>query len=191
MWLWLLCAGVVAVAGLWAAQLAHRHGRHLLSLTVCGLTAPMVSPFSWGHHWVWVVPLLVLCLDQAVRWGRWWGYLLPAAAAVPLCAWYRSYPDGVVAIGIFMTPGEPLVRTLLQSAYPMVFTVLIAVVLIAYGRRAPTRTAVPDEEQAPDADRSPTMVMAPVVIKSPVVEEGKTASGSFHEGSKDSPAPRA
>ncbi|MBF0660276.1 MAG: DUF2029 domain-containing protein [Rhodococcus sp.] len=189
MWLWLLCAAVVAGVGLWAAQLAHRHGRHLLSLTVCGLTAPMVSPFSWGHHWVWVVPLLVVCLDQAVRWGRWWGYLLPIAAAVPLSAWYRSYPDGVVAIGIFMTPGEPLVRTLLQSAYPIVFAVLIVVVLIAYGR-APTRAAVPEEEQVPTADRSPTMVMAPVVITSPVVEEGKTASGSFGEGSKDSPAPR-
>ncbi|MBM7460829.1 glycosyltransferase 87 family protein [Rhodococcus coprophilus] len=190
MWLWLLCAGVVAVAGLWAAQLAHRHGRHLLSLTVCGLTAPMVSPFSWGHHWVWVVPLLVLCLDQAVRWGRWWGYLLPVAAAVPLCAWYRSYPDGVVAIGIFMTPGEPLVRTLVQSAYPIVFAVLVAVVLVAYGRRTPTRAAVPDAQQVPDADRRPTMVMAPVVITPSVVDDEMTTGGTVRDESKDSLAPR-
>lgn len=131
-WAWLLCAALVAAAGLWAARLAHRHGEQLPALTLCGLTAPMVSPFSWGHHWVWTVPLLVVCLDRAARWRRWWGYLLPAAVVVPLLAWYRSYPDGVVAIGIFMTPAEPVLRTLLQCAYPLLFAATVAAVLLRY-----------------------------------------------------------
>ncbi|MEE2033514.1 glycosyltransferase 87 family protein [Rhodococcus chondri] len=130
MWLWLLCAAAVAGLGLWAAYLADRDGQRLLSLTVAGLTAPMVAPFSWGHHWVWTIPLLVLCLHQAARWRRWWGYLLPFAAAVPLLAWYRSYPDGVVAIGIFMTPAQPVLQAVLQAAYPIVYAVLLAVVLV-------------------------------------------------------------
>jgi alpha-1,2-mannosyltransferase len=137
--LWLLCAGIVGLLGLWAAYLAHRNGKYLLSLTVAGLTAPMVAPFSWGHHWVWVIPLLVLCLDQTLRWRRWWGYLLPFAAAIPLLAWYRSYPDGVVAIGIFMTPGTPLQQTVLQATYPIVYAVLLVVVLTT-NRRSRARS---------------------------------------------------
>lgn len=187
-WLWLLCAAAVGIVGLWAARAAYRHGRVLMSLTVCGLTAPMVSPFSWGHHWVWVVPLLVVCLDQAARWGRWWGYLLPVVAAAPLCAWYRSYPDGVVAIGTFMIPGEP-VRTLFQCAYPIVFAVLVAVVLIAYGRHTPTRAATADDHEVPDVDRSPISV-APIVIEQSVFDGGTTASGKFRDGNKDSATPR-
>ncbi|MGN5237568.1 glycosyltransferase 87 family protein [Rhodococcus sp. SJ-3] len=149
MWLWLLCAGAVGVLGLWAAYLAHRNGKRLLSLTVAGLTAPMVAPFSWGHHWVWVIPLLVLCLDQALRWRRWWGYLLPFAAAVPLLAWYRSYPDGVVAIGIFMTPGSPVVQSLLQATYPIVYTVLLVVVLAT---NRPTGITLRREADPPTVD---------------------------------------
>ncbi len=153
MWLWLLCAGIVGLLGLWAAYLAHRNGKYLLSLTVAGLTAPMVAPFSWGHHWVWVIPLLVLCLDQTLRWRRWWGYLLPFAAAIPLLAWYRSYPDGVVAIGIFMTPGTPLQQTVLQATYPIVYAVLLVVVLTT-NRRSRARSERPQRNPAAARTRS-------------------------------------
>lgn len=58
--LWLLLAGLVGVLGLWAAVLAHRRGAELLALTLVGMTSCAVSPVSWGHHWVWLVPLLVI-----------------------------------------------------------------------------------------------------------------------------------
>lgn len=33
------------------------------------MTALLVSPVSWSHHWVWSVPAAVLVLDEAVRAG--------------------------------------------------------------------------------------------------------------------------
>lgn len=45
----------------------------------------MVSPFSWGHHWVWLVPLLVLTVHYALAGGHKLSWILPpllwAAAA--------------------------------------------------------------------------------------------------------------
>ena len=148
-WLWLLCAGRVGVLGLWAAYLADRNGHRLLGLTVAGLTAPMVAPFSWGHHWVWTIPLLVLCLHRAAQWRRWWGHLLPFAVAVPLLAWYRSYPDGVVAIGTFMTPGPPVQTALLQAAYPIVHLGVVTTVIVA---NRPARIRLRHRDDRPTVD---------------------------------------
>lgn len=133
--LWIACAGVVAVAGLWAAYMAHERGERLLAMTICGLTAPMISPFSWGHHWVWTVPLIVLSLHYAARVRRWWSAVLPVMLILPLLAWYKSYPDGTVAIGIFMTPGSPVVRFLAQTAYPILYLLLLAIAAVRLVRR--------------------------------------------------------
>ncbi|MFJ4711516.1 glycosyltransferase 87 family protein [Streptomyces sp. NPDC088785] len=54
--LWMLPALLVAVAGLYAAtRLPAPHG-----IVVTAVTALLVSPVSWSHHWVWCVPLLAL-----------------------------------------------------------------------------------------------------------------------------------
>ncbi len=47
---------VVAAAGLWLAALAHRHSSALLGILVCAATSLLVSPVTWSHHMVWVVP---------------------------------------------------------------------------------------------------------------------------------------
>ena len=58
--LWLAMALVVAVAGLATAATASRRGLELLGIVLCGVTGLLVSPISWSHHWVWVVPGLAL-----------------------------------------------------------------------------------------------------------------------------------
>lgn len=58
--LWLILAAVVAVLGFGAAHRAHRGGQELLAITLVGMTSCAVSPMSWGHHWVWLVPLAVI-----------------------------------------------------------------------------------------------------------------------------------
>ncbi|MFK8911038.1 glycosyltransferase 87 family protein [Streptomyces sp. YS-3] len=53
-------AGVVAVGGLWTARRApERWG-----VLVTALTALLVSPVSWSHHWVWCVPLLAVLVAE-------------------------------------------------------------------------------------------------------------------------------
>jgi alpha-1,2-mannosyltransferase len=55
-----LAAAVLGVVALALAVRAHRVGQEVLALTICGLTSAALAPFAWSHHWVWVVPLVVL-----------------------------------------------------------------------------------------------------------------------------------
>ena len=61
-----------AAGGLWLAALAHRRSSPLLGVLICAATCLAVSPISWVHHMVWVVPAilwLALAPDRP-RWGR-------------------------------------------------------------------------------------------------------------------------
>ncbi|WP_208640587.1 glycosyltransferase 87 family protein [Streptomyces carpinensis] len=60
---WLLPACAVGAVGLWAACRAQDRWGILLT----GLTALLVSPISWSHHWVWCVPLLAVLLAEGRR----------------------------------------------------------------------------------------------------------------------------
>lgn len=129
--LWILVAGAVGVAGLLVAAAAHRRGLPLLGLIVCGLTAPLVSPFSWGHHWVWLLPLFVVCLDVALRATSPLAWLLPAVAALPQIAWFWVAPDDVYAIGTFMLPpSSRLEAVAFQTVYPTTGVLVIVVVAL-------------------------------------------------------------
>ena len=64
---WLVVALVVALAGLAAAVLLHRRGLAFAGLMACALTALLVSPISWDHHWVWIAPGLALLVDAGRR----------------------------------------------------------------------------------------------------------------------------
>ena len=56
---YLLVSAVIGVAGLAAATIFARHGDWLTAAAVTGTTSLLVSPVSWTHHWVWIVPALV------------------------------------------------------------------------------------------------------------------------------------
>lgn len=50
---------VVAVVVLCWARTLHRSGRAVDGWLVVGLAAPLLSPVSWVHHWVYLLPALV------------------------------------------------------------------------------------------------------------------------------------
>ena len=64
---WLAVALVTAVAGLACAALLDRAGHPLPGLLACALTGLLVSPISWDHHWVWIVPGVAVAAAYAVR----------------------------------------------------------------------------------------------------------------------------
>ena len=88
---WLIVAVVVVVAGLAAAVLLHKAGHEFAGLMACALTALLVSPISWDHHWVWIAPGLALIIDTAVRAGRARAAWLALGAAVLVV--YGAWPD--------------------------------------------------------------------------------------------------
>src|SRR5436305_1052245 len=63
---WLVIAGLVGIVGLGLATWASLHGEELLGILTCALTGLLVSPISWSHHWVWIVPLIVFVIHLAV-----------------------------------------------------------------------------------------------------------------------------
>ncbi|MGW4982645.1 glycosyltransferase 87 family protein [Streptomyces mirabilis] len=55
--LWAVPALALAAAGLWLARRARTDRQGVL---VIALTALLISPISWSHHWVWCVPLIAV-----------------------------------------------------------------------------------------------------------------------------------
>ena len=67
-WWSLPIAVAVGVAGLAAAVSAHRRSQPMAALLITAFTGFLVSPISWDHHAVWIVPALVWL--AAARWQR-------------------------------------------------------------------------------------------------------------------------
>jgi Glycosyltransferase family 87 len=58
---WYLLVSVMAgVTGLAAAAVFARREDWLSAVAVTGATSLLVSPISWTHHWVWIVPALAV-----------------------------------------------------------------------------------------------------------------------------------
>ncbi|EGD56022.1 hypothetical protein SCNU_04161 [Gordonia neofelifaecis NRRL B-59395] len=157
-WLWIPTGLVVGLLGLWAALAAHRAGQELLALSITGMTSCAVSPFSWGHHWVWVVPLLLIavvhCFDAVDRRrpATWLWWLAPATiVALTFTWWHRvtfTGPGGreeiKLTFGVFRFLRAPVgpswelpLRLAGSGAYVLLLLITIAVTLwMCDGKRA-------------------------------------------------------
>jgi alpha-1,2-mannosyltransferase len=64
---WVVAAFLVVIVGLAVAAVLHRAGHPVAGMLTCALTGLLVSPLSWDHHWVWVVPAIALLAHLAAR----------------------------------------------------------------------------------------------------------------------------
>ncbi len=69
---WLAAAVLTGLLGLAVAVAAALAGERLPSGPAwagcaCAVTALLVSPVSWSHHWVWCVPMVLLLASEALR----------------------------------------------------------------------------------------------------------------------------
>lgn len=67
---WAVLAGLTALAGLGISAAIVRNRQHLPRAEAWGVlcaavTALLISPISWTHHWVWCVPIIVLLGAEA------------------------------------------------------------------------------------------------------------------------------
>lgn len=156
--LWLLLAGIVALLGLGAAVLAHRHGQELLALSLVGMTSCAASPVAWGHHWVWLLPLLIYAihllftLQNSVRRGlvgagTIGGFLLAFAwrVYVPFPHWYvNASVDEAYLTGIFLTGRDHWYWFFTVQPYTVIL-VVVAIATIVVWRPTLGRSAAPAE----------------------------------------------
>ncbi|GAB4588259.1 glycosyltransferase 87 family protein [Nocardia sp. IFM 10818] len=142
LWLWILVAGAVTLVSLFVTTRLYEQGNPLLSITLTGLTACAISPFSWGHHWVWFIPLLVYLLHRAQSNARWW----PAALSlyISTAAWTYTYAPGQVAVGLFLFPPTWPIAPLMLNIYSLVYLItLIAAAAITIRRGRADKSSVP------------------------------------------------
>jgi alpha-1,2-mannosyltransferase len=89
---WLGVEAATAAAVLSLAVWAHRKGDELLAICVCGIGTLLLSPITWQHHWVWVIPMLVW-LGARARAGHIGAIVLTALVAIDFFARpYRFLP---------------------------------------------------------------------------------------------------
>ncbi|GGM69286.1 polyprenol-phosphate-mannose-dependent alpha-(1-2)-phosphatidylinositol pentamannoside mannosyltransferase [Longimycelium tulufanense] len=98
---WLLAVVAVAVLAGFALRAAARERDPLAVLTVVQILGLLISPISWSHHWVWVVPAVVWLVFGPAR-------RHPLARAA-VAAW-------VLAVGTF-------VITFLLDQQPTIWTI--------------------------------------------------------------------
>jgi alpha-1,2-mannosyltransferase len=121
-----LLSAVVLVLGIGLATMAYRRSSPLLAVLVCAATGLLISPVSWTHHYVWIVPgllWLVAGVDRPAR-GEWWAI----AAALPFVVLLPSLPGGSGVLW-YLRADAYVVMTL-------GFLVFVAVLLIVREHRA-------------------------------------------------------
>ncbi|MGC0366328.1 alpha-1,2-mannosyltransferase [Rhodococcus sp. 27YEA15] len=137
-----IAVSLVAVClGLSAAWFAHRQGQKLLGLTLTGMTATTVSPFSWGHHWVWFVPLVILAAHYALASGKLWAWVFPLFCLLPVLNWSHTWwdptvipgTDRFVGMGLFMFVTPEYLRIPTRGIYLWVFVAVALAALIVFG----------------------------------------------------------
>jgi alpha-1,2-mannosyltransferase len=84
--LWTTACFAALALTVWAARRVLRVGEPVLALICIALFGLVVSPVSWSHHWVWVLPTLVVTAVVAYR-RRNAALGIVAAAGVALMVW--------------------------------------------------------------------------------------------------------
>jgi alpha-1,2-mannosyltransferase len=86
---WLVFAVAAAALGVWAAWVCLRAGDRAAGLLAVQITGLLISPISWSHHWVWVLPLLLWCLFGP-RQRNVWVRVLAIAWVIATCSYVVS-----------------------------------------------------------------------------------------------------
>ena len=134
---WLPLAAAVAGAGLALAAAASRRGDEALGFSLCAVTGLLISPISWIHHWVIVIPTLLvagLTAGRAYRSGNVAAAALVTAAitAIAVVGWTQLAGD-TPRSGWLALPAWALVRS---ASY-----VLIGLAVLVAGARSQVRSA--------------------------------------------------
>lgn len=168
-WLWLLLVAAVLAVSLVVTVGLYRRDESLLAVVLSGLTASAISPFSWGHHWVWFVPLLVYLVHLAL--GRAWWWLAAVALFAATGAWTWTYATGNVAIGLFLFPIWWSWIQVLLNIYLIVFAaVLIGATVRVWG-------PIPQAASAQSASaQSASVQAASVQVSAAGSSSGRAAS---------------
>jgi alpha-1,2-mannosyltransferase len=107
---WVVAAALVGAAGLAAAVRAELRGQRAWAVLACAVTALLICPVSWSHHWVWCVPVVLLLAMEGRR--------AVAVCTLPVFCSYALWwvPHGEERPELHQGPGELLLSGLYAAA---------------------------------------------------------------------------
>lgn len=151
---WFIVLAVVAIGGLAVATFAYRRRADFLGMTATAITGLLISPVSWEHHWVYVIPLLV--------WLSVWAYQRRSAPVLAVTALLvavftvRTFS----LVGIQESPPAPMDlawwEQIIASPFPIAGLALLVLGPLWIGRNFPVK-----QEIAP----SPVELRVPATVK--------------------------
>ncbi|TMK52141.1 MAG: DUF2029 domain-containing protein [Actinobacteria bacterium] len=134
-WLWVPLGLALGCVGLWRATRAHHAGAEVTAVALVGLTALVVSPISWQHHAVWIVPAAAALVAWATT---------PKRAAI-----------AILAVAVFLFPldywgqrlsslgGSPWITEVLRNAFALAFIALLLLLPLPSLSSSLSRDAAP------------------------------------------------
>ncbi|HXS66191.1 MAG TPA: glycosyltransferase 87 family protein [Streptosporangiaceae bacterium] len=180
---WLPIAVGVGLIGIAGAALLARSGRPVHGWVLIGLTSLLISPISWDHHWVWIIPVIALLAGELMTSQTWrrWLFLAGAVLVTALFGawpWDYSGPDAYVPqrglVGWFVRPPlsynvlelhgwQLLTWNLFVVAGLVIFVIMLVVAGVSWRQaRRPVPPALPsapppppEPEPAPEAEPEP------------------------------------
>jgi alpha-1,2-mannosyltransferase len=155
-WLWLGADACVVAISMWIAVRLYRRGEPLLSVSVAGLSSAAVSPYTWSHHWVWLVPMTVYLVHRALTNSWWWVGVVTLLAVMG--SWVHPFPDKRwPQIGLYLFVPQWVRCQPLENLHLIVYAALLIVagLIASHLRRAtcrgqPPRVATTNEAAATD-----------------------------------------
>ncbi|WP_081628916.1 glycosyltransferase 87 family protein [Smaragdicoccus niigatensis] len=135
---WVAVAGTCAFATFIIMRRLYARGEVLLAVSLCGIAACAISPFSWGHHWVWFLPLILGLAQRAWDDPRWPTITPVALVTAAVACWPVRFPsDRPAFLGLTAVKGGgPAVHWLTNNLYVLVFFALLAYLLVNTRERA-------------------------------------------------------
>jgi alpha-1,2-mannosyltransferase len=139
--IWLAGVLVSAVLLFFALRAAVRAGDVLAGVVAVQFFTLLVSPISWSHHWVWMVPAVLWLLYGRAAGGR----LVMVTAIVWLLA-VGSYLISVLLImqSSIWVISRPWYASLLGWVYPACGLFTLVTIAVALHRRRVVETPPPD-----------------------------------------------
>ncbi len=170
---WVLALVAVFVLTCLALRTAYRRDNRTMALALTGMSACLVSPFSWYHHFVWTIPFGLAVLIEVNRrvgarltgpWGPTWAGLAGLGAMLVVELPYVSAPvwhalsssnlDAIDAFQPWATSWWPLATCAYIAAYAVLG-------FLPARASAAERAADQRAEATATADTDPTLQPVP------------------------------
>jgi alpha-1,2-mannosyltransferase len=158
---WFILVVIVGVAGLALAVEAGRRGDEATGYGLCAVTALLVTPISWTHHWVLAVPALLLAglavwrrRHEFPAQARFWLAVIALLAVFLWSGLARHQPRVNIAAQLHLS----VFWQLMSESYVLIGIIVLAIAGAAYVRQRIRRgsvAAAPDRQLAPVGQPEP------------------------------------